>query len=302
MSTKWTFKRSISEEMIEAINRAYSSEEMGWVRQYMDDPELFLAIRDKSINFYFRGNSVLQLNFSGGRLNGNIHYKYLLRPFLKTEGKKDQPYVSLDQQVKLPVINPKDANASKWIKAASKPYSGVEKEGVYQILRANRNIVDVELSFSRETEDGEIDGSKQNRIDFCALRDNGNGLELCFYEAKHFSNKELKATGEPKVVAQVSRYNKTISNHKEEIHSAYETAFNQILKLGNQHPASEYMQRALSEGFSVSVDVRLVVFGFDNPQKLGFSDNKMHLIQCGIRKEHILMKGDPKDFCVGISK
>jgi len=302
MSTKWTFKRSISAEMIEAMNSAYSGEEMGWIRQYMDDPELFLAIRDNSINFYYRGNSVLQLTLDGGRLNGRVHYKYLLRPFLKTEGKKDQPYVGSHEKVVLPVINPIEENASKWIKAASKPYSGVEKEGVHKIISANQNIVDVELSFSRETDDGAVDGSKQNRIDFCALRGNDSGLELCFYEAKHFSNKELRAQGEPPVVRQINRYNQTISSHKKEIHSAYEIAFKQILKLGNQHPASEYMSRALSEGFSISDDVRLVVFGFDQSQKDGFDKNKTHLVDHGIKKKFLLMKGDSKDFRKGISK
>jgi len=235
MSSEWSFKRTISNAMADAIKDAY--ERKSWIHQYIDDPELFLAIRNESINFYYRGNSVLKLTFEGAQLNGYIHYKFLLRPFLEKEGSKDRPYVSLTQRRQLPVINPKEENASKWIKAASKPYSGVEKEGVDKIIRANKNIVDVELSFSRETVDGAVDGTRKNRIDFCALRDNGTGLELCFYEAKHFSNSELRAKAEPKVVSQIGRYNKTISRHKEAIHSAYETAFKKIQKLGHQHPA-----------------------------------------------------------------
>jgi len=303
MNTKWTFNRSISKDMLKAINKEYSRGDMGWINQYIDDDDLFLAIRDGYINFYYRGNSILKLNYKNGILSGDIHYKYLLRPFLKKE-KNDQPYVNLSQEITLPVIAPTKENAAKWIKAASKPYSGVEKEGLAKILKANENIVDVEVSFQRETEDGEIDGKKQDRIDFCALRENKEGvIELCFYEAKHFSNKELRAQGEPAVVKQISRYKETLSSHEEEVRIAYQQAFENILELNYSHPAEKHIKKALKEGFSISEDIRLVIFGFDGNQKEGFLRSiENNLIKHGLKKEFILTKGDSKGFCVGISK
>jgi len=301
MTWKWFFKREVSQDMIDAVNTAYEKGE--WLHQYLDDRELFLAIRDGYINFYYCGNNILKLNYKNGFLTGDVHYKYLLRPFLTKEGKSDQPYVSTSQEVALPVIDPKQEHASKWIKKASKPYSGVEKEGLAKVIKANENIVDLELSFQRETDDGEVDGTRQDRIDFCALRKNSVGIiELCFYEAKHFSNKELRATKEPKVVAQIRRYNKNISDHKEEILTAYQQTFKNILELRHPHPAHKYIQSALTEGFSISEDIRLVIFGFDKPQKDTLKPLTNHLIEHGLKEEFILMKGDSKDFYKGISK
>jgi len=301
MKRKWNFKREISLDMIHAVNAAYENEE--WIRQYLDDDELFLAIRNGYINLYHCGNSILKINYKNGLLDGDIHYKYLLRPFLTNEGKNDQPYVSISQEITLPVINPRKEHASEWIKKASKPHSGAEKEGLAKVIQANNNIVDLEVSFQRETDDGEVDGNRQDRIDFCALRENNAGaLELCFYEAKQFSNKELRAEGEPKVVAQIRRYNKNISDHKQEILAAYQQTFKNILELNHSHPAHKYIQRALTEGFSIPEDVRLVIFGFDQPQKDALKTLTDHLIEHGLKEAFILMKGNSKDFCKGISK
>ncbi len=301
MKRKWNFKREVSLEMIHAVNTAYEKKE--WIRQYLDDSELFLAIRNGYMNFYYCGNNILKLNYKSGLLDGDVHYKYLLRPFLTKESKSDQPYVSISEEITLPMIDPKQEHASKWIKKASKPYSGVEKEGLAKVINANNNIVDLEVSFQRENDDGEIDIRKQDRIDFCALRKNSaDAIELCFYEAKHFSNKELKAEGEPKVVAQIRRYNKNISNHKQEILAAYQQTFKNILELNTLHPAHQYIQSALTEGFSISEDVRLVIFGFDQIQKDALETRTNHLIEHGLKKELILMKGNSKDFCMGISK
>lgn len=304
MSREWTFKRSINPEIIDGINEAYAEGDRHWLCQYLKDPELFLAVCDNSINFYYRGNSMLKLSFNGNGLNGEVHYKYLLRPFLKTEGSNDKPYVSFNEKVELPSIDPKEKGAVKWIKAASSLYAGQEKEGVHKILQANENIVDVEIAFSKNDENNGANGS--SRIDFCALRDNGSGVELCFYEAKHYSyTGVLRASNEnePKVVKQLKRYRKTIVIHRDKIHSAYKEAFGQMLQFEKEHPATKSLERARDEGFSVSEDVRLVVYGFDDAQKKWFENKHLdNLINHDISKDLILMKGASKGFKSGISK
>jgi len=70
----WSFRRTLSKEMLDVNNEGYSSG--SWIKQYMDDSEVLLAIRDGSLNFYFRGNSILQLLYKNGILDGKVHYKY----------------------------------------------------------------------------------------------------------------------------------------------------------------------------------------------------------------------------------
>ena len=280
------FKRSISNEMIRKIKAS------GWLDQYMKDKNLFFAIRDEYANFYYKGNSVLRISLNNEELSAQVHYKYLLKPVHKPE------YVTVGEKFVLPIIDPQSDGAVKQLKAASNPYSGLEKEGVHKIIKANKNIVDVEISFSK----GE---GEQDRIDFCALRENGDLLELCFYECKHYSNKEIRAKGVrvPKVSKQLNRYKNTIIERKDEIQLAYENVFAKLKDESLEHPALNLMQRASEEGFSVSEEVRLVIFGFDEPQRKDFKSKHFEKLvdACGNNKKLVLMKGSAKDFKTGIS-
>ncbi len=286
MKSEWIFNRAISKEMVDAINCAYEKYE--WIRQYLDDKELFLAIRDGYLNFYYKGNSILRLSLTNRGLVGKIHYKYLLHPKHKPE------YISIGQDDKLPRIDPVANGAVDLLKKASEPYAGLEKDGVHKIIHANSNIIDVEIAFPKL-------GGKQNRIDFCALRETDGRFELCFYECKHFSNSELRAKSQPKVIEQIQRYRKTIEDHRDEIKDAYQNVFESILAIDAPCSANQKtIDRAT--GFEVSDDVRLVVFGFDQPQKDGFASHKANLIAHGLESQFILMKGNPENFTVGISK
>jgi len=285
---KVTFKRSVSSDLIRKM------QETDWMQQYIDDKDLFLAIRDGYLNFYYKGNNILRLSLNNGELLGKIHYKYLLHPRDKTE------YFSVGQDRELPRIDPRANGAVHLLKDASKPYAGSEKDGVHEIIHANRNIIDVEVAFPK------LDG-KQSRIDFCALREIEGSFELCFYECKHFSNPELRAKGKPKVMDQIQRYEETIKNHRNEIKASYQKVFENILDFGVpcsavQETADREMIEKAKNGFEVSSDVRLVVFGFDQPQKDGFASHKANLISHGLKTQFILMKGNPKNFTIGISR
>ena len=56
-----------------------------------------------------------------------------------------------------------------------------------------RNNVDVEIALTGQKEDDSK--VRALRADFAALRDNPESIELVFFEAKHFSNPELRANG-----------------------------------------------------------------------------------------------------------
>ena len=89
------------------------------------------------------------------------------------------------------------------LKKAAKRYAGSEKTGVHNIVLANPNIVDLEIAFAAGSSD-EADKSA-SLIDFAALKKTGQGFEIVFFEAKDFSNGDLRASGgaDPKVIGQI---------------------------------------------------------------------------------------------------
>ena len=85
---------------------------------------------------------------------------------------------------------------------------------------------------------------------------------LRFYEAKHFSNKEIwsKQGTVPKVITQVDRYKKQIEVKKDEIISGYSNYIdivNSLFKLNLEKP------------IDIDSEVSLLVFGFDKDQLQG---------------------------------
>ena len=72
-----TFNRGLDDAFVTAFNGEY--DKGGWLRGLVDDSEIFLAIRENYVNFYYRGGSLLKLECLDGAMVGQIHYKYLLR-------------------------------------------------------------------------------------------------------------------------------------------------------------------------------------------------------------------------------
>jgi hypothetical protein len=140
------FNRGISQAFVDRLNAEYDDENRGgWWRSIALDRDLFIAIRNKYINVYWNGSSLLRLSLVGGRLVGEIHYKYLLR------GSMPKPYIKvhdgvieLDNSSALFQTGQFDVAA---IKKAASAYLSDEKKGVHQILLSNDNIIDVEIAF-----------------------------------------------------------------------------------------------------------------------------------------------------------
>ena len=174
-----TFDRGLDDDFVEALNREYAKD--GWWRRFMDDPELFVAIRDNRVNVYCRGCSLAELRLEAGEVVGRTHCKYLLRPSLST------PYVDFAKGAyRLPneaqAFLVESPEAVRALKKAARPYAGEEKTGVHRILRSNSNILDVEVAFGLPRTQ-ENDPSAP-RVDFAALRVvEGSGM-VVFYEAK----------------------------------------------------------------------------------------------------------------------
>src|ERR1700730_16841730 len=98
------------------------------------DEELYFAMRNESVNVYYRGCSIFNISYNKNQLLFRTHYKYLIHPYMK------DPYVSWhgegnaikDRVHKGVFIERFDA---KLLKKAASYYAGAEKEGVHKILK-----------------------------------------------------------------------------------------------------------------------------------------------------------------------
>lgn len=273
-----TFNRGLDEAFVQALNEQYDADN-GWWRQFVNDKDLFLAIRDNAVHVYYRGCRLIEVAWRNDKIVANTHYKYLL--LSKQEyvdvvgGKPSIGDASAYFARKLDVVE---------LKAAATVYAGDEKTGVHEILRRNRHILDVEIAIS--------DGEKAPRIDFAALQEGGDArTHIVFYEAKHFDNKELRSkSGKAPVVEQIDRYRGLLEQHRESIEESYRRIFENLFALKgiperqpDRHPS-----------LVVEKDPGLVVFGFDGDQKVGkFWARHKRCLEQHVRKERLLLYGDP---------
>ncbi|HLO77401.1 MAG TPA: hypothetical protein VK196_13175 [Magnetospirillum sp.] len=299
----FVFNRGISQHFVQRLNAEY--ERGGWWRALASDRDLFVAIRDGYLNVYWNGNSLLKLSLDGDRLAGEVHYKYLLRP----DGAK--PYVPVENgMAHIPdVANLFQADLSDVpaLKRAAAPFAGDEKAGVHRIVLSNPNVLDVEIAFSVGPT-GE-DGPLARRIDFAAWRPTSQGAEVVFYEAKQFSNAELRASGDAPapVVGQINGYQELLARHRTEVERSYRTVCGNLVALLGVHDryagAQDQMRQLATNDVPLKVDeaVRLVVFGFDSDQRDGAAwkphREKLEKALPG----RVLLKGEPKGFTKGIS-
>ena len=305
--TQQTFRRGIERGFVEALNALYDQPESWW-RKLVDDKELFLAIREDSVNVYHRGCSLLRLRpqAEGVGVVGKIHYKYLLRPHLTAS-----EYVEVvEGTVSLPKVEEaftKSISETEALKKASEPYAGPEQAGVHDVVLANWNIVDVEIAFP--TDSADESKSSAPRVDFAALREGDRDIELVFFEAKHFTNSELRKRGDdaPDVIGQIEKYSDLLREQHDQIADTYLRVCCNLLNLrgfDERHPQRHELLKSIVNGskpLKVNTEPRLVVFGFDADQRAG-KKWKRHRDKLKNRLgKRVLCRGSPKGFTRGIS-
>lgn len=292
------FQRGIGAKFVERLNAEYSKG--GWWKTIADDRDLFIAIRKDYINVYLNGSSLLKLWLEGDKLVGETHYKYLLVPEAR------RPYVRVvDGQAVIEShadLFQSDLSNIQALKRAANAYSGGEKSGVHQIVMSNPNVIDVEIAFGAANErTGSITA---NRIDFAALRQQPAGIEVVFYEAKQFSNKELRALGTAvPVLDQLCRYESFLRSEQLALIDSYRTVCENLIALDGVRERYAPMQTAMLEraNFGIQSEVRLVVFGFDNDQKNGVNWRVHWCKLKAVLGDKLLLKGGAKDFTNGIA-
>jgi len=301
------FDREISDEMIDTLNKKYADEN-GWWRKLADDPDTLIAIRDRYLNVYCNGCNLAKVEYKNSKLKAGIHYKYLLKNKIETN-----PYINqkggefeINRHAEFFIAS---LEAVDDIKKSTKAYGGIEKLGVHQIIRANPNIVDTEIALSEAKSDKDDSENKNSRIDFCAIQEEDGKLLLRFFEAKHYTNKELRAEQgrEIKVIVQLERYRKSLKNQHDAILLAYKKLIRQTAAIeGVNILGKNWATHPGINTLEIDPEPRLVVFGFDQDQKDGVLFKKrMDALRAELdespEKKRLLLKGDPKGFTSGIS-
>jgi len=256
-----TFKRTFSRTLQSALKSAelYSHKLIPDIRS----GDVFPAFRNGAIDFYHKGGKLFEFK---DKFATHVKYASVLHGY-------DKDYIrdeDLQDGVRL-ISN--FVEGYNRIKENCALYSGVEALGVAEIYRKSGYLntqedvvaLDIEVSLQAldvgwKNEVVETEAKRtQDRIDL--LLYNRKTGALCFFEAKHYSNKELWSNTTPPVVKQLQRYNNQLVVRHEEIlreYKKYVAIARELFEIPIEIlPDPAYLEK----------EVVLLVFGFDNDQK-----------------------------------
>ena len=153
-----TFSRGLDSKTIHFLNDMYNAG--GWWRNFVDDTDSFLAIRDNYVSIYYQGNSILKLEWKKRKRTvvGKIHYKYLLRPSIGRESDINIDLYGNVQYGDVKRLFVDDIHNVEDVKLASKRFGGPEKKGINHIaLDASNAVVDLEIAFGERRRAPRVD-------------------------------------------------------------------------------------------------------------------------------------------------
>ena len=212
---KMKFSRTLRPSFIAVLNDFYAREKSWW-RTIVDDKDIFILIRNNEVRVQANGGLFLQVNQDA---QNNIICK-MHEDYLSLRSEKN-PYVVLEETSSGPIQRVEGLNG--FVKHYAKIrrriniFTGKERKAVQYLANNIPQIVDIEIGFEGELKQN---ASKKSvpRIDMAAITDNGT---LIFFEVKLFDNSEIRSMKTPKVVGQLQKYKKLLSQNGEDIITAY---------------------------------------------------------------------------------
>ncbi len=279
--------RILEPAFLDALEELANDSTGNWWRDVLQHPDLVLAVRRNSINAYHRGASIFRIDWKAGQVIPFTHAKYLVKPA--------QTYVALergefhfDARELLQQTYLGRETLNEMCKAASR-YAGVEKAGLHPMLTGNPDVIDAEIALTRlsspdDSGDEEVVSSdrRQDRVDAAIALTDTNGVPtIRFYEAKHFTNSALRASGDnlPDVVRQITDYEKALEAYRSQLSAGYlETAkalvrFNEMRAQAFADSAVRSLAPVIHQiaetGQAPVVDTlpHLIIYGFDRAQR-----------------------------------
>ena len=257
-----TFHHHLSPPFVDALRHLVKSQHGQWWRDVLVHRDLFLAVRDDSLNVYHRGGSIFRIVLESGAVVPATHVKYLVR--------QRQAYATMGADGTF-MHEAKDALWSAYqgqatlneMISAAKSLAGPEKTGLHALIMAHPKVIDVEVSLrsaaaeapslplgdsaddihvladqpeplSRANLSSSADaGLRQDRLDAVTIEDRAGALWIVFHEAKHFANTELRAGPgrAPLVGAQMARYREAIKHYKTDMAESYREVCQALVQL-----------------------------------------------------------------------
>ena len=253
-----TFQRNLSIEMMQALQADPLFQNRLLPDILQEDHKVFPAIRSNEISFYYKGRNLFKYN---GKFS--THRKFGVVP----EGAKTG-YIFQDD-LRSFTIKSSFYDAYEDIKSQCALYREKESNGVSALYaysgadRCQHNpvvLLDIEVSLSGDDSDEETLENAEHTVDrIDILLFDTASRQLCFCEAKHFSNGELwsQSGTKPAVCKQIASYHDTIAKNYDTILSQYQNyvrCFNQLFQAELPLPEEIFPKAGL------------LIFGFDKNQ------------------------------------
>jgi hypothetical protein len=247
------------------------------------DPELFIALRGSYLDVYWRGQRLFHVTNRSG-LKVTTHEKYLLDPALASQVPLVNGDFDIERLLKVGFIHHyKDQTTLAKMKSAAGRFSGLEKTGCHKIAVRNPEVIDVEIAFpgTISLDDGRDDKTAP-RIDLAAVERDGNDARLVFWEAKHYSNGELRSRAvdgkSAPVCRQITIYRKYLTDNRKAIEDSYTLVAEALVAISEMVPCGMPPRRLSQSIKDVGTGKRklklgeipkvgLIIFGFDKGQR-----------------------------------
>jgi hypothetical protein len=285
-------------EFIKRLNKLYQDKN-GWWHRLADDRDVFVAIRDNSLNAYVHGGSAGKITWDGASIGLTVHPAYLVFPD-RTGKSPYQNLLSSESVLQAVVINNTQDYVThfKRIKNIVRTLQGSERRGENQIAARLGAVIDIEAAFATEADAANMEFEDASlgpgRIDLLAVADD---TRLVCTEAKLFDNGELRSATTPAVCGQLVAYFQWLDRNAEAIKEAYGNVAGYYKRLEGRF----FQQRSCATKGRYSIDPipRLLIFGFDSHQRKSLEEVK-HQVCKGVRDQipgftpkHIRCVGKP---------
>jgi hypothetical protein len=294
------FRRGIrNSDFLESLERLAQQE--SWWHDVVADPSLIIAVRNEYLNVYWQGQSIFKVTFFDGQVSASTHPKYLLDPDISGQVSLTGSKFDLEKfETEMFVRSYEPGKTLAKFKKAAGLYSGLEKKGVHAIAMSNPSLIDVEIALRANelTDVGTLP-----RIDLAVFEPSENGVNLVFWEAKTFSNPEVRSDA---IVGQIKKYQAVVAAARSQIEDSYKCVARNLVRLSGMgcghRQLSDGIRAVASDRSSLVVseaNIGLIVYGFDADQR----DNRGKLLrnklaadlaELKINDGRIKFKGDPK--------
>lgn len=278
------FNRGIKNpDFINALNDLYNDKNSFWYKM-LSHKELFIAIRNEYLNVYYNGQSICKLDFNKRKVRGKTHKKYL--------GVNENGYfTSEDGNIINEESKIKTLSDIELIKDNVNSYIGREKRESYAEILNNEKcllVLDVEITLVKNLIEEPIKNSdyEVSSIDYATLKysDDKRETKLVFYEAKHFSNPEIRSRTTPRVIEQITRYEEALRKHENEIIKSYSRVIRNLKDLHVSHRGITDFDFS-EKKISIDFEPKLIIFGIDKDND---SDSHLNKLREHLGKRLIL--------------